>query len=95
MSKFTSALVESIGLYGYELSIRDVLDRAASAVVRKFGDVQRPMILISLAGVVEFAYFPGVHGLRLLHAGPPDSPASPTRVVDVVMKVLKEYECKV
>ena len=92
MSRYTSALVSFIGQYGYTDTVTVILERAASAVERAFGDAQRPVMHTNLAALVGWVYFPGVCSLLLLH----DSvPGSRVRMGDVVKPVLDEYERQV
>ncbi len=95
MSRYTWALVDAVGKRGHTDTVTVVLDCAASAVEREFRGAQRPVTNNSLAAVADWAYFPGVHGMMLLHDSAPGSYGSPTRVVDVVTKVLDEYERQV
>jgi hypothetical protein len=92
MSRYTSALVSFIGQYGYTDTVTDILERAASAVERAFGEAQRPVTHIHLAALVDWVYFPGVCSLLLLHDS---APGRGVRVGDVVKTVLDEHERQV
>ncbi len=95
MSWYTWALVDAVGKRGHTDTVTVILDCAASAVELEFRGAQRPVTNSSLAAVADWAYFPGVHGMMLLHDSAPGSHGSPTRVVDVVTKVLDEHERQV